>query len=243
MMTISIFGCRFLFHFGIKIRLGNSGHVSILLNCIIMAILVPRCTSKPLQWRHNERGGVSNYRCLDCFIQPFVQAQIKENIKAPRHWSFVRGIDQWPVETPHKGPVMWKMFPFDDVIVYCRITIIWATEINSFWPTDVIWRHGAEPKLTQVMVCCLTVPSHYLNQCWRIINGVLWHSDEGNFTSTHELYPQHVLTHFPLDKMAAISQTIFSDAFSWMKNFVFWLKFHWSLLLRVQLAVTQHWFR
>ena len=29
----------------------------------------------------------------------------------------------------------------------------------------------------------------------------------------------------PLDKMATISQTIFSDAFSWMKSFVFWLYF------------------
>ena len=47
----------------------------------------------------------------------------------------------------------------------------------------------------------------------------------------------------PLDKMAAISQTIFSDAFSWMKIFVFWSQFDWSLFLRVQLAITQHWFR
>ena len=37
------------------------------------------------------------------------------------------------------------------------------------------------------------------------------------------------LTHLPLDKMAAISQTIFSDAFSWMKSFVFWLKSDWNL--------------
>ena len=36
--------------------------------------------------------------------------------------------------------------------------------------------------------------------------------------------------------MAAISQTIFSDAFSWMKSVVFGLKFHWSLFLRVQLT-------
>ena len=43
-------------------------------------------------------------------------------------------------------------------------------------------------------------------------------------------------THLHLDKMAAFSQTIFSDAFSWMKSFVFWLKFHWSLFLRVQLT-------
>ena len=40
-------------------------------------------------------------------------------------------------------------------------------------------------------------------------------------------------TYLPLDKMTAISPTIVSDAFSWMKRFVFWLKFHWSLFLRV----------
>ena len=38
-----------------------------------------------LQWRHNEHQGVSNHRCLE-FAQQFAQAQIKENIKAPRHW-------------------------------------------------------------------------------------------------------------------------------------------------------------
>ena len=52
-----------------------------------------------------------------------------------------------------------------------------------------------------------------------------------------------ILTHLPPDKMAAILQTIFSDAFSWMKSFVFWLIFHWSLFLRVHLTVSQHWFR
>ena len=31
--------------------------------------------------------------------------------------AFVRGIHQWPVNSPHKGPVTQKMFPFDDVII------------------------------------------------------------------------------------------------------------------------------
>ena len=31
--------------------------------------------------------------------------------------SFVRGIHWWPVDSPHKGPVTRKMFPFDDVIM------------------------------------------------------------------------------------------------------------------------------
>ena len=38
------------------------------------------------QWRHNERDGVSNHRRFRLFVQPFVQVQIKEKIKASRHW-------------------------------------------------------------------------------------------------------------------------------------------------------------
>ena len=36
--------------------------------------------------------------------------------------AFVRGIHRWPVNSPHKGPVTRKMFPFDDVnmTIHCR---------------------------------------------------------------------------------------------------------------------------
>ena len=43
------------------------------------------CLSVSLQWCHNERGSVSNYQRL-FFAQLPVQARIKGNIKAPRHW-------------------------------------------------------------------------------------------------------------------------------------------------------------
>ena len=42
-----------------------------------------------------------------------------------------------------------------------------------------------------------------------------------------------ILTHWGRDKMAAIFQTTFSNAFSWMKMFKFRLRFHWSLFPRV----------
>ena len=32
--------------------------------------------------------------------------------------AFVRGIHRWPVNSPHKGLVTRKMFPFDDVIMF-----------------------------------------------------------------------------------------------------------------------------
>ena len=40
---------------------------------------------------------------------------------------------------------------------------------NSLWPSDAIWRQRSGSPLAQVMACCLTAPSHYLNQCWLII--------------------------------------------------------------------------
>ena len=37
--------------------------------------------------------------------------------------AFVRGIRRWLVNSPHKGPVTRKMFPFGDVIMICEIAI------------------------------------------------------------------------------------------------------------------------
>ena len=48
-----------------------------------------------LQWRHNERDDVSNHH--DCLLKRLFNAQIKENIKAPRHWPLCEEItgDRW----------------------------------------------------------------------------------------------------------------------------------------------------
>ena len=65
----------------------------------------------------------SQITSLKLFTQPFVQAQIKENIKGSASLAFVKGIHRWPMNSPHKGPVTRKMFPFDDVIMaYWDIT-------------------------------------------------------------------------------------------------------------------------
>ena len=43
--------------------------------------------------------------------------------------------------------------------------------------------------------------------------------------------------------MAAIFQTTFSNAFSWMKRYELRLRFHWSFFPMVQLTIIHHWFR
>ena len=57
---------------------------------------------------------------------------------------------------------------------------IW--NINSLWPSDTIWLHRSGSTLAQVMACCLTAPSHYLNQCWLFISKTHWHLSKGNFS-------------------------------------------------------------
>ena len=50
------------------------------------------------------------------------------------------------------------------------------TLFNSLGPSDAIWWQKTGSTLAQVMACCLTAPSHYLNQCWLIISEVQCHS-------------------------------------------------------------------
>ena len=71
----------------------------------------------PLQWRHNERDCVWNHHPRDCLIQPFIRAQIKENIKAPRHWPLCGDFTGDRRIHRTKGPVKQEMFPFSDVIM------------------------------------------------------------------------------------------------------------------------------
>ena len=63
--------------------------------------------------------------------------------------------------------------------------IVWfsllTTFINSLWPSDAMWWQRIGSTLAQVMACCLMAPSHHLNQCWLIMNLVLWHPPENNF--------------------------------------------------------------
>ena len=53
------------------------------------------------------------------------------------------------------------------------------------------------------------------------------------------------LQFIPLDKKSPSfrRRTPFLNAFSWMNGFLFRFKFHWSVFLRVQLTITQHWLR
>ena len=70
-------------------------------------------------------------------------------------------------------------------ILHCVLkawtTFMWMY-FNSLWPNDAIWRRRSGSTLAQVMACCLTALSHYMNTWWFTISKVHWHSFEYNFT-------------------------------------------------------------
>ena len=47
--------------------------------------------------------------------------------------------------------------------------------------SDAPWWHWSGSTLAQLMACCLTTPSHYLNHWWCISSEAQWHLVEGNF--------------------------------------------------------------
>ena len=140
--------------------------------------------------------------------------------------------------------------------------------LNSLWSSDGICRPENVPSLVRIMACGRFGRKLLLNQCWLIIKLILtnkfqrnlnqntkrssqeihsnissakWRSSCSGFNCSSVDFSRPMLiesTRLPLDKMAAISQTIFSDAFSWMKSFAFSLRFQRSLFLTVQFTIT-----
>ena len=53
-------------------------------------------------------------------------------------------------------------------------------------------------------------------------------------------YTREIFLH--LDKITAITRTAFSNALSWMKWLASWFQFHWCVILKVQLTISEHWF-
>ena len=98
--------------------------------------------------------------------------------------AFVRGIHRWSMNSPHKGPVTRKMFPFDDVIMYiyrwclCHTcAFMWyytPIAVNNNLVLHEIWaksyfRLTKAVNLQLLIIKCLftTLLSH---QCWCILH-------------------------------------------------------------------------
>ena len=85
-----------------------------------------------LHWRHNEHASVSNHQPDDCLLNHLFRRRSKKTSKL-RVTGLCAGNSPGPVNSPHKGPVSRKMFPFDYVImsfVSCILTH-WMSVVAS----------------------------------------------------------------------------------------------------------------
>ena len=101
--------------------------------------------------------------------------------------------------------------------------------------------HRCGSTLAQVMACCLTAPSHYLDQCWFIINEVSWHSPGRN--SQEMLHIWRFFSLIPVWKfLFKIITTSLGDQgvnCLWLNDIKHWVPAFWVLLLGSLLPV--HW--
>ena len=65
---------------------------------------------------YNEHHGVSNHQPHDCVLNRFSGSDQRKH-QSSASLAFVRGIHRWRVNSPHEGPVMWRMFSLDDVMI------------------------------------------------------------------------------------------------------------------------------
>ena len=105
-----------------------------------------------LHWRHNDYDGVSNHQPHGCLLDCLFRRRWKKTSKL-RVTGLCVGNSPGPVNSPHKGPVTRKMFPFDDVIMRLLISLALsmcgALHVTSHWcsalesttpgPPSLIW--------------------------------------------------------------------------------------------------------
>ena len=106
----------------------------------------------------------SSFTGILLFLQQLSEANSKEKIRAPHYWPFVRGIHQWLVVSIHKGSVMQNQFPCHNAIMSPD------TDGNNISNWTLKMHQWIGSSLVQIMACCLFGASHYLSQCWLIVN-------------------------------------------------------------------------
>ena len=95
----------------------------------------------------------------------FYSAADQRKYQSSASLSFVWGIHRRPVNSPHKGQVTRKMFPFDDVIMHLMVlghlkTKWWRSTGSYSNGTSVIAFYVLDNAFQQ-----LRFPRHSLNQC------------------------------------------------------------------------------
>ena len=92
-------------------------------SCLIDKNMPVYVKHQSLRWRHNGHGCVSNHQPHHCLPNRLFGCRSKKASKL-RVTGLCAGNSPGPVNSPHKGPVTRKVFPFDDVIMATRYWLL-----------------------------------------------------------------------------------------------------------------------
>ena len=104
---------------------------------------VPWSAGLTLHWRHNDHDGASNHQPHGCLLNRLFRRRSKKTSKL-RVTGLCVGNSPGPVNSPHKGPVTRKMFPFDDVIMIIISPVPWNW-IPSAGSPNIIMSSPSKP--------------------------------------------------------------------------------------------------
>ena len=155
----------------------------------------------------------------------------------------------------------WNLFPRVQFTIFQHLVLIMA------------WRRQGDKPLSEPMVASLlthicvarpqwvdinckthtailnTFRSYQLDVMMEMCQGLYFYSVRANTKCVHDgriliratIYWLKLISHKAI--WPPFRRRCFQTHFRKCKNFVFWLKFHWTLFLSDQLTIPQHWFR
>ena len=134
-----------------------------------------------LLWRHT-RFTVCPAIANRMFVQKHLPANNKGDTKSPHYWPFVREIQRWPLDSPHKGSVLWQA---------CRDVIIFWSTWTCKWCFVLIYKGDC---------VCIGSPFNGAGACLHLLHICQKHVLFSNITKSYELKLQrHIYswaTHF-----------------------------------------------
>ena len=115
-------------------------------------------TMYTLQWCHDQCDGVSNHWHLHCFLHHLFRHRSEK--KSSISLAFMRRIYRWLVDSPYKGPVTRKMFPFDDVIMFTGIgplVLLSKCKWTNHWRKCLTSSYDKKPGHSQPILTLMSV--------------------------------------------------------------------------------------
>ena len=134
-----------------------------------------------------------------------------------------------------------EMISYDEIIWSIIIMIVMSICIlvYLFFPALESSVHDLYPVTICAVYKLQRHPYFYVNDTWQhsdvTMGAIASHTTAVSIVTQpfNQAQIRRRVTELTFLPLAVISQKTFSNVFSWIKSFVFWFKFHWSLFLMV----------